>query len=86
MIPLFCIIKQKKDKIVAPPERKPEEINDYDAMPFTPSERKAIREMLESQKRVEWLWSTIRVWAMWITAIAAAIVVLKDWLKVFMKG
>lgn len=35
---------------------------------FTPSERKAIRKMLENEERIAWLWSSARVWAGWGSA------------------
>lgn len=39
-----------------------------DSRPFTPVERKEIREMLEAQQRAEWFWKSARVWATWISA------------------
>lgn len=47
---------------------------DDDERQLTPSERKQLRKMLEHDERAAWLWSSIRVWAGWVSAavIAAA--------------
>lgn len=38
---------------------------------FTPDELKEIRAMLESERRVTWLWSSLRIWAGYIAAACA---------------
>lgn len=42
--------------------------DDDDARQFTPAERSALRKMMESDERVAWMWSSLRVWASWISA------------------
>lgn len=39
---------------------------------LTEAERKALRELLEADRRVKWLWASARTIALWITAAAAA--------------
>ena len=39
---------------------------------FTPADRRKLRRMMEREERVEWLWSSLRVWGGWIGAAAAA--------------
>lgn len=40
---------------------------------LSPSERRELRQMMERDRRAKWLASTIRVWALWITAVLAAL-------------
>ena len=52
---------------------------------FSPSERHELRRILQSQQRVQWLWSTARVWATWVAIVVgglyAALAILRDSLK-----
>ena len=34
-----------------------------------------IEKMIESEKRINWLWGSLRVWATWITVVFGAILV-----------
>ena len=43
-----------------------------DPLPLTDDELIALRIMLEKERRTVWLWSTLRVWAGWIVAVAGA--------------
>lgn len=36
---------------------------------LTEEELKAIREIIQSEQRARWLWSSIRVWSVWIAAV-----------------
>jgi len=56
-------------------KKEPSEAKDSDAMPLSERELKDVRAMIEQDKRVAWLWSTIRTWATWVTAVGAAIVI-----------
>ena len=53
---------------------------------FTPEEREKIRLMLKHEEHVAWFWSTARIWAMWITSVAGAVVVLWATFKEAVKG
>lgn len=46
---------------------------------------KAIRELLEADRRTRWLWSTARAWAVWIAAVVAGYTVGLDALKSILK-
>lgn len=46
--------------------------------PLTAEENAKLRELLEKDSRILWFWGSLRVWAMWITAIAAAVYALQD--------
>lgn len=35
--------------------------------PLTAAECKDVRAMLDDQARAKWLWSSIRVWSMWVS-------------------
>lgn len=45
------------------------------------SEIEEVRKIIEQQKRVKWLWGTLRTYAMWITAVVAGYSVGWDMLK-----
>ena len=48
---------------------------------FSDSERAALREKIEQDRRTRWIWSTARAWALWITAVVAGLTVGLDFLK-----
>ena len=50
--------------------------DDVSGADLTPIERKAIRRLLRQDDRARWLWSTARVWSMWITAVVGGCYVL----------
>lgn len=37
-----------------------------------------LRDLLHRQQRLDWLWGSLRTWALWVTAIVAAIILVKD--------
>lgn len=43
--------------------------------PLTEKEISELRHLIERENRVLWFWGSIRVWAMWISAVAAAVYV-----------
>ncbi len=43
--------------------------------PLTDDEVHKLRKMIESEARVQWAWSTARVWATWIAAVALGVTV-----------
>ena len=49
--------------------------------PLTDGERRAVREMLERDRRASWAWSTLRVWSTWIVAVIAAVTVGWEFLR-----
>jgi len=40
---------------------------------LTPRERRAVRTLLRQDDRTRWLWSTARVWSIWITSVLGAL-------------
>lgn len=54
--------------------------------PFTPFERKQIRELLQADKRRQWVLSAIKTSALWISAVGAALILLKDYMRGFLSG
>lgn len=52
-----------------------------DVPPLTPREIKDFRALLEHEKRVVWFWASIRVWALWLTALATATTIGWDVIK-----
>lgn len=54
--------------------------------PLTEQERKAIRQMLERDRRAAWVFSTLRIWATWAAAIGVSITVMWDVLKKIAKA
>ncbi len=52
---------------------------------LTEEDSKALREMLEQDRRTRWLWSTARAWAVWIAAVVAGYTIGLDALKAMLK-
>lgn len=57
---------------------------------LTSAELQQVRAIIQSQQRVKWLYSNIRIWAVWITAVAGGIYAVlsltKDGLKTLFGG
>ncbi len=53
--------------------------------PLTPAERKRVREMLEQDEHVMWLWSTIKVLSAWVLGVAAMLALFWDKVKLVFK-
>lgn len=60
-----------------PPARLEPEVE----RPFTAEERKELRAILENDRRMKWFWSTARIWAGWLSAVAAFVFLLKRELR-----
>jgi len=58
----------------------PDKLDD-DERPLSAAERAKLRELLKAQERADWLWSTIRVWAVWIAAVVGGFTLGWDSLK-----
>ena len=54
-----------------------------DERQFTPEERKELRAILENDRRMKWFWSTARIWAGGLSAVAAFVFLLKRELKLW---
>lgn len=54
------------------------EFLDDETRPLSPMERRKLREIIRANDRAAWLWNGARVWATWITAVGAALVLLKQ--------
>lgn len=52
---------------------------------LTPMEIEAVRELIESDKRARWFWSSIRIWLSWISGVLVAIYAIWDQVEKFMK-
>jgi len=44
---------------------------------YTYEEKKRIMAMVQSHERAQWMWSTIGIWARWITAVGGAVAAIK---------
>ena len=51
--------------------------------PFTPAERAQLRDLLSADNRRQWIVSTIKTTALWVSAVGAAVIVLLDQFKTF---
>lgn len=56
------------------------------AQQLTPAETMAVREMLEARRRWHWIGSSLKTWAVTITAVVAAWTMGIDVLKAFIKS
>lgn len=45
---------------------------------LTEEELKEIRAMLEEERRAKWLWSSIRIWSIWIVGVIGCITLMWD--------
>ena len=54
--------------------------------PFTKAERKALREIIDADRKAKWLRATIRLWLAGIAAFIAFILSIKDYLRGAIKG
>lgn len=53
----------------------------HDDEPLHPDEIARLREMLKSEDRAVWFWSTVKVWATWIAAVVLGLTMGWDALK-----
>lgn len=63
-----------------------ESLERYSKEPLTETELQEIRRELEQARRVGWIWALTKRVAMWITAVAAAVVVLWDGIRKIIGG
>ena len=61
-------------------------IDQQHAQQLTPAEILAVRDMLESRRRWHWIGTSLKTWAVTITAVVAAWTVGIDVLKSFIKS
>ena len=61
-------------------------IDQQHAQQLTPAEILAVREMLEGRRRWQWIGTSVKTWAVTITAVVAAWTVGIDVLKSFIKS
>ena len=52
----------------------------------TKEEVASLRSLLESKKRKEWLWDTLKVWATWVAALLVGITMSWEALKKIVKA
>ena len=57
-----------------------------DARPFSPSERQELRQIIEADKRMRWLYSSLRIWGAWTAAVIGFLYLVKDWIKGAING
>lgn len=43
-----------------------------DEQPLTSAELRSMRDIIERDRRAQWLWSSLRVWAIWVASILGA--------------
>ena len=56
-----------------------------DVPPLTEAEVQYIRPIIEQDKRVDWFWRTIRVWATWLSAVITGFMLSWDTLVEFVQ-
>ena len=52
--------------------------------PFTPAERAQLRDIITADNRRQWIISAIKTSALWVSAVGAAVLLLKDQFKALM--
>jgi len=53
---------------------------------LTAWERKRLRLMIKADDRARWLWSSVRTFALWVTAVSVGVVAVKNFIFDFMLG
>ncbi len=56
------------------------------AGPLTKEERQHIRRIIQSDEHVRWLWSSVRLFAGWLAAVAAGVAATKYFLLDLLQG
>lgn len=59
---------------------------DVDDSDLKPWERQRLRLMIKADDRTKWLWSSVKTFALWITAVSVAIVAAKNFVLEFWLG
>ena len=57
-----------------------------DERPFTADERRAVRQLIQADNRRQWLVSTIKAVAIWVSAVSAGLIVLQDYIRKLLSG
>jgi len=57
-----------------------------DERPFTADERRAVRQLIQADNRRQWLLSTIKAVAIWVSAVSAGLIVLQDYIRKLLSG
>jgi hypothetical protein len=52
---------------------------------LTPDEIEYIRELIESDKRARWFWTSIRIWLGWLSGTLVALYAIWDQIEKFAK-
>lgn len=72
------------------PKPRPPEGDELDDDDFTPTERRALRNILKSRERAAWLWDLLRTIAIWVSAVTlgvgAATTFLRDAIRALLGG
>lgn len=69
--------------------RKEEERNnggDVADSELTAWERKRLRLLVKADDRARWLWSSVRTFALWVTAVSVGILAVKNFIIDFLTG
>jgi len=53
---------------------------------LTDGELREFREILIQERRMRWLWASVRRWLAWIAGVAAAIVAFRDDIAALFRG
>lgn len=61
--------------------RDQEDKTSDDDRPFSPEERRAVRQLIQADNRRQWLVSTIKAVAIWVSAVSAGLIVLQDYIR-----
>ena len=59
---------------------------DFSDGPLTPQEIKRVRQVLQSDDRARWFWSSTRTIALWITAVTVGLAAAKGFLVETLSG
>ena len=69
------------EMIAKRPDREDRDAGEIPVWPLSEWEVKELRKLLESDRRVRWFWSSMRIWSMWVLGILTAIYMLREWIS-----
>ena len=53
---------------------------------LSPKERQRLRLMMRADERARWLWSSVRTFALWVTAVTVGVIAAKNFILDLLTG
>jgi hypothetical protein len=63
-----------------------DEVERFSSRPLSEDEIRSLRRLMKADERARWLWSSLRTWALWITAVSVGVASFKSFIIDFLNG